>query len=849
VFDILPSSPPPRRVPRRQRLSRRLTPQRPPVPSVPSPGPRTVKLQWQLPARLRRPVRQELARQRKSQKYSQSLVQFERRPVLTQLPPARPVAAEVRPPDASLYPAAPTSTRMQLTPPPYRGSFASETPTHEQRPLDPMQVEIVSRDVVPSKSIASAVVQKSRTRPLQARDTTSSPAKKKIWRARHLLPFLVTALGLASLIWILQGAGRGTALLGTIEGRAGKAYEQVLVAQAALAETDFVTSEASFAAAGAELQQARQELDAALAASRVVLETVDLTGTVRSGRELLVAGEAVTTAGQHVSRGLNFIVTAQVLPSAETQTPALTLVDAIGQAQPELAQAAAALTEAETSLQQVESERLPENLQEPVRQLQRLVPSARAGVQSFLDHSGLLLNVLGADRDRQYLVLFENNHELRPTGGFIGSIALINMSRGVVEDIDVQSVYDPDGQLIDVIAPPEPLRTITNRWYLRDANWFADFEVSARKIADFLEKEKGPTVDGVMALTPEVIAALLRITGPIEVPQHGVTVTSDNFVELTQDRVTYNYDRERNQPKQFLADLTPLLLNRLFATAGKSGWESLGVFEKVLSEKHLLLYFRDPQLQARLVEAGWAGKLTPVAPAFLSVNNANIGGHKSDEFIEQEIDYRVTVQADLTAEAVVTIRRTHHGPTEVAGRTYPAGENPGEKNNIVWQRVFVPADSELLDASGFTAPAAIAQQFQGGEPANLQADPLLTEWQQQQRTHPSGTILGAESGLQYFANWIVTRPGETTVGLYRYRLPGRVAVPSLVNLFETYALQVAKQPGDTRTTVRTELLLPESVRAVRTVPEDGVTYTNDHQLVYRGALRRDLVTGAVFERK
>lgn len=897
MFDVVP--PQPNTPPLRGRRPRRLARAAQPKTKLTAPGPAVVAPDWRLPARLRRPIRQELDRQRRKARVRRAIVQFERRPIYSSLPNTHPsytgkaprnTGAEHHTGDVYKYSQPGTS----LVIPPYQGKHKQQpainrptpkpvrqtattalpkkipriqTPVLRVPPLPtklviPKQVPVIApeRDVPytwpQAKAVAPVKPKKRFTLPLhfsilplnllpKRAEGLHVPPKKKLVN----LGILLAACGLA---WggftVFQDAGRGYAVLGSVTAQAHQAYDHVAAAQVALAATKFDVSEQEFSEANQLLQEAHGQLSQALAASETILKTIDVTGKVRSGDQLLVAGETLTTAGEHISRGLAPLLKAKLFVNGD-KPPEFTMVQAIAAATEEFTQASASLTQAEKALAQVKVETVPADIQEPVRTLQATVPKAHQAIDLFLHQSQALLTVLGADRGRQYLVLFENNNEQRATGGFIGSLALLNVDKGLVEHIDVQSVYDPDGQLKDYISPPEPLRRITNRWYLRDANWFVDFKISAEKIANFFEKENGPTVDGVIALTPEVIKSLLQVTGPIKVPGYDVTVDTNNFVLLTQDQVTYNYDKSANKPKQFLADLTPILLNKLFSAPAGNSLQVLSALGTALSEKQLLMYFKDPELQTRIHEVGWDGSYPPDAPGFLSVNNSNIGGHKSDQFITQEIDYRTDVGSDGVAEATVTIRRTHNGPTEALEYKYPVGEDPSKKDNVVYQRVLVPKGATLLEAHGYTPATEIKSLVEPDTSLPVVPDPDVAEWQRVQTVDSSGTAIGQEAGYTTFANWIVTPPGQTTVTVYRYRLPMSVSQPGFFDQAKQYQMYVAKQPGDTRTMVRISLQLPESAKIVHTVPDTGITYEGDNIAVYRGALQHDVVMGAVFAKK
>lgn len=642
--------------------------------------------------------------------------------------------------------------------------------------------------------------------------------------------------------------GRGYAALGRLAEQAEGAFGELTAAKSAFAESDFGISQQHLTNAAGLLERAQADFREAVVSNTHITQYLDITGTVRSGDQLLVAGHSIIEAGTALSSGLKLMVAAQVLPpEAGEVAPAVPLVTALEQARASFEEAHAALGDAERSLNRVAVVLLPDDIKERVVMLQETIPDVRALLGSFLDQSHVVLSILGATQDRHYLILFQNNHEIRPTGGFIGSLALVNMSRGVVEDIDVHTVYDGDGQLKEFIAPPAPLLPITDRWYLRDANWFVNYPTSASKIVSFFEKEGGPTVDGVIAFTPEVIEGLLALTGPITMPEYNVVVDAKSFVPLTQDLVTYSFDRETNTPKQFLADLTPVLLNRVFADQ-TNVLEVLALLSNMAYEKHLLVYFTDQDEQARITRQGWGGSVPEAAPNFLNVVNANIGGHKSDQFMTQEIDVRLNILGDGATEALVTIRRTHQGPTEKLDVPYPPTDNPAFKDNVIYQRVLVPRGAQLLEATGFTDAADVPRSAELKEDITLVPDADVAEWQRLQRHHESGTTIGEEAGYTYFANWVVTKPGATTISLYRYRLPAQ-PLPAGLNVAETLAVYVAKQPGDGRSDIRIEVRLPKNIRVVHTVPNEGVTQTDPATFVYRGPLQHDVLVGAVVEHR
>jgi hypothetical protein len=151
---------------------------------------------------------------------------------------------------------------------------------------------------------------------------------------------------------------------------------------------------------------------------------------------------------------------------------------------------------------------------------------------------GLLENLLtlyasaaGFDSGKTYLILLQNSTELRPTGGFIGSMALATVHGGFIKDLKVEDVYTADGQLKGHADPPKPISEILGQehWYLRDSNWDPDFSQSGKTAAWFYQKETNTAVDGVIAVSSPFLIDILKATGPITLADYNDQITADNF--------------------------------------------------------------------------------------------------------------------------------------------------------------------------------------------------------------------------------------------------------------------------------------------------------------------------------
>lgn len=293
----------------------------------------------------------------------------------------------------------------------------------------------------------------------------------------------------------------------------------------------------------------------------------------------------------------------------------------------------------------------------------------------------------GFDRRKTYLLLFQNSAELRPTGGFIGSIAAVSAENGTVVDLTVQDVYGVDGQLKGHVDPPQPVRELLaqEHWYLRDSNWDPDFRVSGAAAAWFYEKETGTSVDGVVAITTGLISDLLRATGPLDLPDYPDRITADNFLGKAIFYTQSDFFPGSTQKKDFLGTVTRTMLTAV--TSGKRV-ESPLLFSAIargLASRDIQLFITDSTLQALIEHFGWSGRVFAKDGCAgqvlqyclfdpLAIAEANVSVNKANAFIKRSRMRQVVLGEDGKVAETVTISYTNpsRGPPQDAGGSYRA---------------------------------------------------------------------------------------------------------------------------------------------------------------------------------
>lgn len=420
------------------------------------------------------------------------------------------------------------------------------------------------------------------------------------------------------------------------------------------------------------------------------------------------------------------------------------------------AAAAEQITMAQNLTRDLPTELLPAGLAAEADQGLELLRIAHVSLQRAVEVSDFSLALLGGE-PKIYMLIFQNNNEARATGGFIGTYGLAELGRGRMKILKIESIYEPDGQLKEQIAAPGPLqRQASQYWGMRDANWFADFPSSSRKLLEFLEKETGVLAEGVISFTPDIFEDLLVLTGPVDMPEYGAVLTAQNFREISQYQTSVVYDPILNQPKKFLADFAPRLLTRLGRIGETERIGLFGVFVKAIAQKHLLMFSLDPKLQQTIQVYGAGGEIRDTEGDYLAIIHSNVGGGKTDQGMGQSVQKSVMI--DELGRQISTLRIT---------RTNNAGGEVYFPKNLDFMRVFVPMGSKIISASGFDQQELLPSVL-----PNAATDSDLGRWDLEiKRDFGTGIYVGRESGYAVFMGWLEVEPGQTKTVELIYELP------------------------------------------------------------------------------
>lgn len=403
-------------------------------------------------------------------------------------------------------------------------------------------------------------------------------------------------------------------------------------------------------------------------------------------------------------------------------------------------------------------------------------------ISKSLSLVSVLPNLLGYFGEREYLLLFMNNAELRPNGGFIGSVGRLLVENGKIKDFLIHDVYDLDGQLTQHIEPHYIVRrNLQPHLYLRDSNFELDFERSASMSARIYQLESGNSPDGVAAIDFTFIQEVLRIIGPVSLSKYNQTLDSENSLEFLQKTIEDNKFEGSTQKKELLNDLFTAIMLEL--EDKPEHLVSIGLkIPELLEQKHILLSYQTPDIQSLFSALNFSGKVplradtsTETIYDTFGFNEANIGVNKVNSHISRSIFYEADLSSRV-ARAKLSLR--NDSPNE----SYKAYIRVIAPRNSIYRKLLINgAEAETIDA---------VTDYRIYEAANFSPDQDVYEIETTQDYFKTifGTVVEVEKNsiltleIEYTNPILFLDEDKVSYDLYVIKQPGTYTTPVGFNI-------------------------------------------------------------------
>ena len=353
-------------------------------------------------------------------------------------------------------------------------------------------------------------------------------------------------------------------------------------------------------------------------------------------------------------------------------------------------------------------------------------------------------------KDGKYLILLQNNAELRGGGGFLGSFAVVEIANNATKKYYFESnIYKKDNEYAKISTYPLPdylAKHIGGKLGMRDSNYAADFSAAAQNVAKFYQLEYDEKVDGVIALNASAISDLLKITGPISGKNNSTTIDKDNFFDTLQSEIQRDYfkeeiNRQLNEPKTILKEMVDPLIDKVKQV---SPLTLLNYFKREISNKMITFWFDDDR-QKTVEKNNWGGVIYSGKYESLFVSDTNVAGGKSSLAMIENIELIGENRKDRKRK--LTIIRVHNGGTDY-------DSNHINRN---YTRIYLPKGTNIgsiiVEGTQFTT----------------------TEYE-----------VGDEFGKTWIGFWLNTEPKQTKTAMIEYQLPNNISSKKII---------IQKQPG------------------------------------------------------
>lgn len=449
------------------------------------------------------------------------------------------------------------------------------------------------------------------------------------------------------------------------------------------------------------------------------------------------------------------------------------------------------IKQGENHLNKINFNRYPKRIGKLVvrDRLEKVIAEVKGVSELFVNAKPLIKNlpiIFGLNKEKTYLILFQNDKELRATGGFLTSYAVFKVKDAKIKIEKSEDIYDLDNSISYHPQAPREILTYhlgVNKFYLRDSNLSPDFPSSIKLFEELYKKSsKRENYNGIITIDTKILVDLLKIFGDTEVDGIVFSAKTDKRCDCPSaiytlfdivDRPT-PYLRENR--KGILGRLMYVLFYKALGFSPSRYWGQLITqMLKNLEEKHILVYFSDQELQKAVEALNFAGRIRNYPSDYLHINNVNFAGAKSNMFVNEKIE----------SETVKKGNKLYRKLTITFSNPYPHSDCNLERGGLClnatlrnWIRIYVPQGSKLLSFNGSEKKIEVYEDL----------------------------------GKTVFEGFFRVTPLGLAKVIIEYELPEKIG-------FDNYSLLIQKQPG---------------------TKDQQLVVKIDGQTIYKGLFNKDL---------
>lgn len=397
-------------------------------------------------------------------------------------------------------------------------------------------------------------------------------------------------------------------------------------------------------------------------------------------------------------------------------------------------------------------------------EISKIMPDAANAYPDFK----IILDEL-SNRDQTWLILFQNSDELRATGGFTGSYALVSLNQGQISEVIFEDIYDADGQFKGYVTPPPGVKEFlssNNGLRLPDANWHPDNIKSVQQQLDFFALGQKQNISGVVVINLPFAENLLEISGPVEIPDYDVVVSHLNLNQALREERD-EFFAGSIQKKHILSQVVKQTIFKINQLRPSEYFRLVKLLQNGIEYKEIMFYSRSPEIAKIIDKYRASGRIDlDKAEYFIGLVESNVGINKANRNVTTAVDIEIqerrsTINLDFS---------NNNLPGHVSNQSTGA-KNGGAKNNgyVNYQRVLVAPEWQVYSLSV------------NGQPVEKWDEDLISTSLDRQLKQIGFIVTVPEQSKSSATIELSHPPLVTPNSLQIFKQPGQAPVPYTIN--------------------------------------------------------------------
>ncbi|OCG74678.1 DUF4012 domain-containing protein [Microbacterium sediminis] len=381
-------------------------------------------------------------------------------------------------------------------------------------------------------------------------------------------------------------------------------------------------------------------------------------------------------------------------------------LDPFEQAQSDLPAITAAFGAAKAKIEPIELDALHPVVSDALRELIEVVDQAAPALEMLEKYLPTLLQMLGKDEPREYMVIFQNNAEIRATGGNPATFNVMQVEAGDVEKRDdwvSAQAFNMGISGVQYADMPQETLDLYEWDFARFSQNYSrtpDFPTTAHLFNSLWQNASGEPLDGVISIDPPALARMLTVTGPVTLAD-GSEINADNAVSMLLFETYERFGLDGASADAYFADVA----DRVFEKVTSGDWDPMAMLKALqwgVEEQRIYAWFPREEEQAVSLELGIDGALSSDNEAETQVGvYVNDAAYSKLEYFYSQ-DVAVTCDtAARTMTTTLTMRNTITDPN-LNGYTL------GWRNNSLG----LPRTTMILDVMYFAPPGSTITGFE-----------------------------------------------------------------------------------------------------------------------------------------